>query len=60
VITRIKRLYTKGRTDTKTYRRLVLTAWRLAPDEILMHWLRVGIERGFIEPDYDIQELTHE
>ena len=49
VITKLKRLYTRGKTDSPAYRRLVLEAWRLAPDRILMHWLRAGIERGLIE-----------
>ena len=49
VITRLKKLHTRRRTDSPAYQRLVLKAWRLAPDHILLHWLRAGIERGLIE-----------
>jgi hypothetical protein len=49
VVTKLKRLHTRRRTDSPAYQRLVLKAWRLAPDHILLHWLRAGIERGLIE-----------
>lgn len=53
---RLKRLYTQRKTDTPTYRRLVLKAWRLAPDHILMHWLRAGIEHGLISQQHEITD----